>query len=189
MNVKKILIRGGSIASGHGVSKSFVDILSEYYAEQGIEIINRSRMGETTFDAVWTFEEDIAPFKPDILLLHYSIDDAYYPVYRSESKENLVQVVRLARQRFHPAILLATSHTFDNPYDMDAVNIYYRVIREVCEDLACEMVSVHTYWAGYLAEAGLTTSDCVLSDKRYPNEQGHAIIARALQQHLAHRLG
>lgn|GEM_PF-5860525 len=74
----RILIRGGSIPAGAGVAKSYVDILREYAAARGIEVLNRSRGGENSFDAVSTFREDIEPFRPDFLILHFAIDDAFF---------------------------------------------------------------------------------------------------------------
>jgi lysophospholipase L1-like esterase len=176
----KPLIRGGSIAAGHGVIKSYVDILTDSLLKQGIEVINRSRYRETTFDGIGTFNEDIANFQPDILLVQFGVDDAFQYVYRSEFQENLVQMIRLARLRFNPVIFLATSHTFDNPNDMDAVNIFYRSLRIVASDLGCELIPVHSYWAGYLEEHNLCSKDLVLSDSRYPNERGHQVIAEAI---------
>ena len=180
----RVLVRGGSIAAGLGVGTSYIDILRQYCASRGVELINRSRLKETSFDGIWSFHEDIGPFQPKILMLHFGIDDAYSPVYRSEFKENLVQIVRLAKSRFQPEILLLTSHTFDNQYDMDAVNIYYRTIREVSVDLDCEMVPIHTYWAGYVSDKGLPNSDLLQKDVRYPNEKGHEIFAEAIIQKL-----
>ena len=176
----KPLIRGGSIAAGHGVIKSYVDILTDSLLKQGIEVINRSRYRETTFDGIGTFNEDIANFQPDILLVQFGVDDAFQYVYRSEFQENLVQMIRLARLRFNPVIFLATSHTFDNPHDMDAVYIFYRSLRIVASDLGCELIPVHSYWAGYLEEHNLCSKDLVLSDSRYPNERGHQVIAEAI---------
>jgi lysophospholipase L1-like esterase len=176
----KLLIRGGSIAAGHGVKKCYADILEESLLKKGIEVINRSRYKETSFDGIGTFNEDIANFAPDILLINFGIDDAFGYVYRSEFQENLVQMIRLARLRFNPVILLATSHTFDNPNDMDAVNIFYRSLRIVASDLHFELIPVHNYWAGYLEEQNLSSKDLVLSDARYPNERGHQVIAEAM---------
>jgi lysophospholipase L1-like esterase len=176
----KLLIRGGSIAAGLGVIKSYVDILTESLFKKGIEVINRSRYKETTFDGIGTFNEDIANFGPDILLVQFGVDDAFGYVYRSEFQENLVQMIRLARHRFKPVIFLATSHTFDNPNDMDAVYIFYRSLRIVASDLGCELIPVHNYWAGYLEENNLCSKDLVLSDPRYPNERGHQVIAEAI---------
>ena len=80
--------------------------------------------------------------------------------------------------------MLATSHTFDNPNDMDAVNIFYRSLRIVASDLHCELIPVHNYWAGYLEEQNLSSKDLVLSDSRYPNERGHQVIAEAMMKWL-----
>jgi lysophospholipase L1-like esterase len=174
----RLLIRGGSIAAGFGVNRTYVDIIKD--SLNGIEIINRSRIKDNSFQGVWTFDDDIDPFKPDILVLHFGIDDTYNPVYRSEFKENLVQIVRLARKRFDPEIILLTSHPFNNQYEMEMIYIYYRAIREIATDLACELVPVHVYWAGTLEERGLTIADCVQEDCRFPNEQGHALYAEAI---------
>jgi len=186
----KLLIRGGSIAAGYDVTKSYVDILQDSLSNQGIEIINRSRYRETSFEAIETFDEDIGCFRPDILLVQFGVDDAFEYVYRSEFQENIVQLIRLARLRFHPEIFLATAHTFDNPYDMEAVHIFYRSLRIVASDLECGFIPVHNYWAGYLEEHHLCSRDLVLEDCRYPNEDGHRVIAEAiikrLAQHLSH---
>ena len=56
-----ILIRGSSIAAGKGVSESYADLLIRSGVVHGHELINRSRYGETSFDCVWTFHQDIVP--------------------------------------------------------------------------------------------------------------------------------
>lgn len=180
----KILIRGGSIAAGHGVAKSYADLLRDKLSAHGAGVINRSRFRETSFDGVDTFHTDISPFRPDILLIHFGIDDAFFPVYRSEFKENLVRIVRMARERFAPGIFLMTSHPFDDKYEMDAVNIYYRTIREVAVDLDCGLIPVHTWWAGCVEEDRLRIEALVQADARYPNEKGHEIFSEAVINHL-----
>jgi hypothetical protein len=185
----KILVRGGSIAAGVGVRKGYADILSEYFTDQEVEVFNCSRPGESSFDGIWTFQRDIEPYAPDILLIHFGMDDAFFPVYRSEFKENLVRMVRSARECFNPTIMIPTSHTLDDPYEMDAVNIYYRTIREVCLDLDCEMVPVHTYWAGYLQDYGLANTELVQKDCRLPNERGHEVFAEVIIQRLKRIMG
>lgn len=181
----KLLIRGGSIAAGFGVTGSYADILTESLFPKGIEVINRSRYQETSFECVGTFHEDIYCFRPDILLMQFGVDDAFGYVYRSEFQENIVQAVRLAKKRFNPVIILATSHAFDDPYDMEAINIYYRSLMIVASDLDCEFIPVHHYWRGYLAEHNLLSKDLVQTDSRYPNEKGHHIIAGAMLHWLS----
>ena len=102
----KLLIRGGSIAAGYSVIKSYGDIITESLLKQMIEVINRSRYRETSFDGVGTFCQDIDFFRPDILLIQFGIDDAFQFVYRSEFQENIVQMIRLARVAFQSDRLL-----------------------------------------------------------------------------------
>ena len=180
----KLLIRGGSVAAGFGVTRSYADILTQALLPRGIEVINRSRYRENSFDGIGTFNEDIVNFLPDILLVQFGVDDAFGYVYRSEFQENIVQMIRLTRLRFNPVIFLATSHTFDNPNDMDAVYIFYRSLMIVASDLGCHLIPVHSYWAGYLEENNLCSKDLTLSDSRYPNESGHQVIANAMMKWL-----
>lgn len=174
----KLLVRGGSIPAGYGVKSSYIDTIERKYPE--LLIINRSRVKDTSFQGIWTFNEDIDAYSPDILIIHFGIDDAYHPVYRSEFKENLVQIVRMARKRFNPEIILLTSHPFEDPYEMEMIYIYYRVIREVALDLSCHLISVHAFWAGEIEDRGLQVSDFIQHDNRYPNESGHELYARAI---------
>jgi len=176
----RLLVRGGSIAAGTGAGKSYVDRIRDFCLERNVEVINRSAHHDNSFDGVWTFARDIAPYSPDILIIHFGVDDAFFPVYRSEFKENLVRMVRSARETYDPLIIMPTSHTFDDPYEMDAINIYYRTIREVCQDLDCHMVPVHTYWAGYLQDHALANARVVQKDSRLPNDRGHEIFAEAM---------
>ena len=180
----RLLVRGGSIAAGVGVSRGYADILRERYAPRGVELINRSNPKETSFEGIETFSRDIEPFRPDILILHFGIDDAFSAVYRSEFKENLVRIVRLARERLSTEVMLPASHTFDDPHEMAAVNIYYRTIREVAADLGCKMIPVHTAWAGYLLEEGLPNKVLLQDDVRLPNERGHELYASILARYL-----
>ncbi len=180
----RILVRGGSIAAGVGVTRGYPDILRERYAQRGVELINRSSPKETSFEGIETFSRDIEPFRPDILILHFGIDDAFSAVYRSEFKENLVRIVRLARERLSTEVMLPASHTFDDPHEMAAVNIYYRTIREVAADLGCTMIPVHTAWAGTLLEEGLPNKVLLQDDVRLPNERGHELYASILARYL-----
>ena len=185
----KIVVRGGSVAAGCGVEKGYVDILKFYYRQKGCKIINRSRARDTSFDGVNSFDEDIDPLKPDILMIHFGIDDAFFPVYRSEFKENLVHMIRRADRRFHPDIVLVMSHLLDNPREREAVDIYHRVIREVACDFGCTMIPIHTYWAGYLSQKCIVPADLLLQDSRYPNERGHGVYAEAVIHWLSSLYG
>ncbi len=170
------LIRGGGIAAGTHVQLSYAHLLTESLSSHGIQVINRSRNRDTSFHGCWTFEEDIAPFQPEMILFHFGIDDIYRPVYRSEFKENLVQLVRLCRIRYNSHIFLASSHPFSGDFEMQSALIYYRTIREVAIDLKCHYIPIHYLIADELNEYNLTIKDIVLPDERYINETGHRLF-------------
>ena len=180
----RLLVRGGSIAAGVGVARGYVDILRDRHAPHGVEVVNRSRPKETSFDGIETLLRDIETVRPDVLVVHFGMDDAYSAVYRSEFKENLVRIVRLARERSPAKIYLPTSHILDDPHEMEALRIYYRTIREVAVDLTCGMVPVHTAWAGHLLEQGVPNASLLQADVRLPNEKGHELYAAILDGHL-----
>lgn len=175
----KILVRGGSIASGYSVNRNYVDMLRERFPD--LEFINNSRYRDTSFQGVWTFDNDIDACLHDVLILHFGVDDAYHPVYRSEFKENLVTIIRKTRKSHGSQILLLTSHPFDNPYDMSDVSIYYRAIREVAVDLQCGIIPAHLYWLGAVETRGRSLQEYLQVDQRYPNEEGHELYAEVIE--------
>jgi hypothetical protein len=180
----RLLVRGGTIAAGRGVERGYADILRDWCAVRGSVFYNCSRPNENSFDAVRTFHEDIAPFNPDILIIHFGLDDAFGCVYKSEFKENLVQLVRRSRELFSPAIIMPTSQAFESPAYMQPAYFYYQILRDVCRDLNCGMVPVHAHWNALVMEQGLRHSDLVQENVLYPNERGHEIFAKA----IIHRL-
>jgi hypothetical protein len=171
-----LLIRGGGIAAGVHATTSYATLLSDLLRLHGIDVINRSRDRDTTFQACWSFEEDIAPYQPNFVLFHFCIDDIYRPVYRSEFKENLVQLVRLCRVRYNATMFLATAHPFSNDFEMLSALIYYRTIREVAIDLNCHYIPIHYLIADELAEHSLVMKDIVHTDERYINDIGHRLF-------------
>jgi hypothetical protein len=173
----KVLFRGGSISAGFGAEKSYVDIVKDELRTKGLEIINRSRHKDTSFEGVWSFNEDIDFFKPDVLILHFGIDDIFRPVYRSEFKENYVQIIRLARARFNPKIFLLTSHIFQDSVLQEAIESVYRSIREISFDMQCILVPMHLWLMSYLQEKQVRIEDMVQHDPRYINDLAHRLFA------------
>ncbi|MEW6526520.1 MAG: SGNH/GDSL hydrolase family protein [Spirochaetota bacterium] len=182
-----ICIRGGSLSAGHNVITSYVDILSHDGLLQAHTLINLSKLGDSSFEGVWQFDT-VLLHKPDILILHFGIDDIYRPVYRSEFKENLVRMVQKARNASINHIILPTLHLVRNQYDMNAVDVFTRTVREVALDMDCLLAMVHIEWINYLYETGQSLDRLLTVDDRYPNEQGHALIAEAIKKKLVHLL-
>jgi lysophospholipase L1-like esterase len=185
--MKTIVIRGGSLPAGHFVSQSYVDILKNDTLLHHHNIINISKKGDSSFEGVWQFDS-VLLHKPDILILHFGMDDIYRPVYRSEFKENLVRMVQKSREAFIQHIILPTLHLVRNRFDMDAVDVFTRTVREVALDMDCLLATVHIEWINYLYETGTTIDSLLTIDDRYPNEQGHRLIAEAIKKKLIHVL-
>lgn len=179
-----LLIRGGGIAAGTGANISYADLLADTLSRYGIEVVNRSRDRDTSFQGCWTFEDDIAPFSPHMVLFHFGIDDIYRPVYRSEFKENLVQLVRLCRARYNSIMFLVTSHPFSGDFEMQSALIYYRTIREVALDLQCHYIPIHYLIADELDEHNLTMKDIVQADERYINDLGHRFFFNIIHRKI-----
>ncbi|MCX8123560.1 MAG: SGNH/GDSL hydrolase family protein [Spirochaetes bacterium] len=178
-----ICVRGGSISAGYRVKTSYIDMLSNDEVIKQHKIINISKIGDSSFEGVWQFDNVIL-HKPDILILHFGMDDIYRPVYRSEFKENLVRMVQKARAVSIPHIILPTLHLVKNQYDMDAVDVFTRTAREVALDMNCLLATVHIEWINYLYETGNSIDSLLTIDDRYPNEQGHFLIAEAIKKKL-----
>lgn len=185
--MKTIVIRGGSLPAGHCVSQSYVDILKNDTIFNHHTIVNISKKGDSSFEGVWQFDS-VLSHKPDILILHFGMDDIYRPVYRSEFKENLVRMVQKSREASIQHIILPTLHLVRNRYDMDAVDVFTRTVREVALDMDCLLATVHIEWINYLYETGTTIDSLLTIDDRYPNEQGHRLIAEAIKKKLIHVL-
>lgn len=182
----KVLIRGGSIASGYGVNLGYPDMLKRMKELSADELINQSRYSDTSFDGVRNYDVNIGHFSPELLILHFGIDDAFHPVYRSEFKENLVQIVRRAQFAGVQFISLMTSHPLPDINEMETMEIYYRAIREVSMDLKCKFIPIHFFWYGYMEEKKILLNELLLEDTRYPNERGHKlyseIVCNAIQR-------
>lgn len=180
--MSKIVIRGSSITLGFKSTVSYVDMLCNHLPNNHT-IINISNMGDSSFQGVWQFEE-VLSHKPDIIILHFGMEDIFRPVYKSEFKENLVRMVQKARAVSIEKIIFPTLHIVDDQSLLEAFEIYTRLIREVAFDLQCSLATVHLEWMNYCYVTGNPVTTLLSDDPRYPNERGHALIAEAVKKKL-----
>lgn len=178
-----VLIKGGSIPAGTDAVKGYTGILYERFKTSGLRILNGSASGATTFDGIVELTEEFDENSPGILVLHYGIDDMYRPVYRSEFKENLVQMCRRGHER-GITILLPTFQTFKKNGEAQAAEIYYRTVREVAMDLSCVYIPVHIIWDSIILERGLNRRQLVQDDCRYLTDEGQVLMAEIIGNRL-----
>ncbi len=179
-----IVFRGGSPLAEREHVHTFVHLLASDRAFTGHNIYTIAEYGHTTFDLIWDFDEEIQPLEPGLLVLQFGVDDMFRPVYRSEFKENLVQAIRRARRRFHPDIILCTTHLFGTAYENDAAGIYNRTTREVAADLQCEYIPLHLLWLNHIHENGIPVDDLLEADSRHPSQAGHMVTADAVRNKI-----
>jgi hypothetical protein len=67
---------------------------------------------------------------------------------------------------------------------MQPAYFYYQIIRDVCIDMGCEMVPVHSCWDRHIREQGLMHKDLLQKNVLHPNERGHAIFAEVMINRL-----
>jgi lysophospholipase L1-like esterase len=79
---------------------------------------------------------------------------------------------------------MPTSQSFESSYYMQPAYFYYQIIRDVCLDLGCEMVPVHSFWNRLVQEGNWRHADLVQQSVLHPNERGHGIFAEALIKRL-----
>ncbi len=180
--MSKIVIRGSSIALGFNSTVSYVDILRDHLSGNHT-IINISNMCDSSFQGVWHFEE-VLSHKPDIIIIHFGMEDIFRPVYKSEFKENLVRMVQKARSVSIEKIIFPTLHIIDDQNLLEAFEIYTRLIREVAFDLYCHLATVHLEWMNYCYVTGNPVTTLLSYDPCYPNERGHALIASSIKKKL-----
>lgn len=180
-----VLVRGGSTGAGIGVNKSYVDLLASFFLPFGIEVINRSRMSDTSFEGLDTFSHDISPFRPDVLIINFGLDDLFRPVYRSEFKENLVQIVRRSRAEFAPFVMLTTFHPLRDSIMADSDYVFFRTIREVSVDLSCHYVPIHLFWSAYIEEHKCMPQELLVGGSYLPCESGQFVYFECMKKSLS----
>jgi len=179
-----ILFRGGSPLSFSEGIRTYPRIIAEDTCCQHHNIHTVTHRGDTTFELIWDFDEEIALLRPNILILQFGVDDMFRPVYRSEFKENMVQAIRRARLQFAPTIILCTTHLFKTRYENDAAEIYNRTTREVATDLDCLYIPLHLVWMNHIHEKGVDVQDLLETDSRFPSQSGHNLTADAVMKKI-----
>lgn len=163
-----VVILGDSLGAAYGVpeEEGFVALLG---ARLGRPLVNLSRSGATTAQALERFEGEVLPTRPALLLLQLGGNDALQRVDPIKTRENLSQMIAAAQAQGIPVILLGVrggllSDTFEEMY----------------EGLAKE------YETGYVSNLldGILTRPELKLDSVHPNAQGHRLIADRVEPEL-----
>lgn len=173
---KKLVVLGDSLTEGYGVAResAFPALLERKIKASGRswQVINAGVSGSTTASGIgrmkWIFRN-----KPDLVILCLGANDGLRGLKVSESKKNLDESLRFAKEQNVQVILggLYMPPNYGKEYTSDFQKMY--------SDLAkTHKVS----FIPFLLEGVGGKAQYNLADGIHPNEKGHEIIAETVYQ-------
>jgi acyl-CoA thioesterase I len=160
-----VLAFGDSLTYGTGAARSdsYPAVLE---ARIGRKVVNAGVPGETSAEGLARLPEVLDETKPALLVLCHGGNDFLRRLDEARTGENLREMIRIARGKGVPVVLLATPRPSLPP----AIPEFYRVI-------AAEMAV--PYEEAIIRT--VLTDNRLKSDLVHPNAQGYAQIAGAVE--------
>ena len=168
---KKLIVLGDSLTEGYGVARetAFPAVLEKKIQsdKKNWSVVNAGVSGSTTASAIsrmrWVFRS-----KPDLVILCLGANDGLRGLKVAESKKNLDEAIRFAKDQ-KVTVILGGLYMPPN-YGAD----YTKEFRQMYEDLAKQ----HKIpFIPFLLEGVGGEAKYNLADGIHPNEKGHEIIA------------
>lgn len=165
-------ITNGSLASVHEkcYAARTVDGLRKMYPDADFKYINAGVGGTTSHFGVARCEADLLKFKPDLVVVEFSVNDENTLFYR-ETFEGLIR--RILKAPSKPAVLILHNVLYDkgtNAQDQhELVGYNYgvpciSVKTSIYRDVVCGLVPVRS----------------ITPDDLHPNDKGHEMVSRLL---------
>jgi len=169
---------------------AFADgLLSSWYPERQIRVLNTGISGDrvTDLDARW--QVDMLDITPDWLSVMIGINDVWRQ-FQFEDQPDFQQVTIDIYEKTYRKLLAKTRRSIDglilmSPYLIEPslsdpfrqrMDEYSKVVEQLAHEFDAIFVDVQAAFDRYLAHR-LTQSLC--TDRIHPNKSGHMIIARA----------
>lgn len=173
---RRIVILGSSTANGAGASSysaSWAGLLTKALASRGVQVINRSISGANTEASLLRFDRDVAPLKPDFVVLATSPTNEWIYQLRHEAADRYLANTRDLLQKVARlgAVAVLAAPSARNGGDADLGEVVHRLHNRL-ERLGAPMVDflgpVEDCCARYLP--GLST------DGIHMNDEGHLAL-------------
>lgn len=163
-----ILAFGDSLTDGKGVRRehSYPSVLAEL---SGRTVINAGVSGEITADGLERLTELLNEIQPDLLILLEGGNDILRGLNLSETEQNLSNMIRLAKTRNIPVLLIAVP---EKALFSTSAAFYHRLAEQHQVILMDDLI------ASLLKKAELK------SDSVHFNQQGYRIMAEAIYAKL-----
>jgi len=166
-----ILIYGDSLSAGYGIrlESGWVSLLTQRLATEGygFRIVNASISGETTEGGLARLPRALLTQQPSILVLELGANDGLRGLPVSAMRENLAQMIRLARDRNCRVLLLGIQMpaNYGARYTSDFAAAY--------QQLAAQQ---HVPLAQLLPETVADQAALMQPDGLHPNEQAQPLL-------------
>jgi acyl-CoA thioesterase-1 len=166
-----ILAIGESTTAGYGVAadKSYPAQLQALLDDAGYayRVVNHGRNGSTTEMALANLHRGML-LRPEIVLIAIGGNDADHAQARRRTEDNLRKLVSLFAET-GATVFLANRGTATDGGDAEGNSLYARI---AAEEGARLMPSLREGLAG--------RADLLIGDRRHPNADGYAIVARRI---------
>ncbi len=170
----KVLVLGDSLSEGVGASQTDKAYIGLLESRLGVTIINRGRSGDTTGMALARYDSDVAPEKPDILIVLLGGNDYLRRLPQEETFRNLRAIIERAHKDGAVVLLLGVrggllNDKFDNDF------------RDLAEEM--HVLFVPNVLDGIIGHAEL------MADQIHPNDRGYALVADKVEPALRSLVG
>ena len=177
---RRIVILGSSTAQGSGATDtahSWVGLLTSWLAPRGFTIINQSISGSATKDSLNRFSQDVAPYRPDFVVLATSLwneGPASNPsALRTAYMANTRKLIALADSIGAVPIVAGVFPNFGS--SPAAVS----VVKDIYADLESLGVPEWDFWSG-LADPQGNWLPGLSADGTHPGNAGHRDLFDAI---------
>jgi acyl-CoA thioesterase-1 len=178
-----LLVFGDSLSAGYGLpqGKGWVDLLQKKLVDGGFDyrVVNASISGETSLGGRNRFAAALATHKPQIVILELGANDGLRGQPLSDLRDNLVAMIREARQTRAQVVL--TGMRIPPNYGPDYTKKFQAVFTEVAR-------AEHVPLVPFLLEGFSSQRDMFQSDGIHPNEQAQRLVLANVWKLLAPEL-
>lgn len=174
---------GGSITQGSLSSTPelcYAYLTYEWWKEQfpksEITYVNAGIGGTTSHLGTGRVDEEVLSYKPDFVIVEFSVNDADTDVHFEETYEGLVR--RILKNEKQPALLLVHNVRYDDGGNAEAVHCPVEKHYEV------PGVSMKAAVYPFIADGRIVRRD-ITPDDLHPNDAGHKMVSGLITSYLA----
>lgn len=179
----KVAFLGGSITQGSLAStpeKCYAYLTYTWWKEQfpkaDITYINAGIGGTTSHLGTGRVEEEVLSYRPDFVIVEFSVNDADTDPHFEETYEGLVR--RILKAPFQPALLLVHNVRYDDGGNAEAIHC------PVEKHYDLPGVSMKSAIYPYIEDGQIERRD-ITPDDLHPNDAGHKLVADVITWYLA----